>query len=103
MNPSTLELTDIFKSAFFLSQGSDLTEIRIRNHGKRMAIFLITGDNLARLDRDYRAGRALVNPLQLRASLNQLRDIMFEKLRQTKGRTRNGDRQRHNRIHQKKH
>jgi hypothetical protein len=59
---------------------------------------LITGPDLDRLDSDYRAGRALVNPLQLRESLNHLRDILFERLRENEGRTRD-DRKRKNRIH----
>jgi hypothetical protein len=71
---------------------------------------------LDKLDRDYRSGQALVNPLQFRESLNHLRDILFEKLREddpassrlrrdyaaTRGRMRNGDRERNHRIHQTK-
>jgi hypothetical protein len=72
---------------------------------------LITGEGLDRLDKQYRVGQALVNPLQLRESLNHLRDVMFEKLREydpasrkryaaIEGRTRHGDRKRANRDHQ---
>lgn len=106
-----LETTDIFRGAFLLCSGGDLAEVRVRNNGKRIATFLITGKNLDELDRDYRTGRALVNPLQLRESLNHLRDVMFEKLRENdpasrkryaavEGRTRNGDRKRGDRGHQ---
>ena len=95
-----METTDIFRGAFFLCNGGDLAEVRVRKNGKRIATFLITGKNLDKLDRDYRAGRALVNPLQLRESLNHLRDVMFEKLRENEGRTRYGDRKRANRGHQ---
>jgi hypothetical protein len=117
----SLETTDIFRGAFLLASGGDLTEVRIRNNGKRIATFLITGQDLDRLDSDYRCGRALINPLKLRESLNHLRDAMFEKLREsdpaspkgyavanpatrkryagTRGRMRN-DRQREDRGHQ---
>ncbi len=109
-----LETTDIFRGAYFLSCGGELRDVRIRENGKRIATFLITGKDLDRLDRDYRAGRALVNPLQFRESLNHLRDILFEKLRErdpamsrqrrgyagaTRGRMRD-DRKRANRGHQ---
>jgi hypothetical protein len=77
----TIEVTDLFKSAFFLCNGSDLTRVKVRNNGKRIATFLITGSDLDQLDHDYRAGRALVNPVHLREALNHLRDVMFEKLR----------------------
>jgi hypothetical protein len=57
-----------------------------------MASFLITGKDLDSLDRDYRSGRALVNPLQLRESLNHLRDVMFKHLRNQEGRRKHADR-----------
>jgi hypothetical protein len=60
---------------------------------------LIAGAGLDKLDRDYRAGKALVNPLQLRESLNHLRDVLFEKLRKNEGRTRD-DRKAKDRSHQ---
>ena len=106
-----METTDIFRGAFLLASGGELAEVRVRNNGRRIATFLIAGENLAELDRDYRTGRALVNPLQLRESLNHLRDVMFEKLREydpasrkryaaVEGRTRYGDRKKANRGHQ---
>ena len=111
---STLEVTDLFRSAFLLCMGGNLSEVRVRNNGRRIATFLITGPDLERFDNDYRTGRALVNPLELRESLNHLRDIMFEKLREndpasprpwhgyaaTRGRTRYGDRKRGDRAGQ---
>jgi hypothetical protein len=96
----SLETTDIFRSAFLLASGGDLTEIRVRNNGRRIATFLITGKDLDKLDRDYRSGRALVNPVQLRESLNHLRDVMFDKLRKSEGRARYGDRKTGDRYHQ---
>jgi len=94
-----------------LCNGGDLSDVWIRNNGRQIATFLITGKDLDKLDRDYRTGRALVNPLQLRESLNHLRDVMFQKLRENdpalrkryaavEGRTRYGDRKRVNRDHQ---
>lgn len=119
MIKTSLETTDIFRGAFFLCKGGDLSRIRFRKNGKRIASFLITGNGLDKLDRDYRAGRALVNPLQFRESLNHLRDILFEKLRENdqptprlrrasavvknyggikEGRTRHDDRKRGDRV-----
>jgi hypothetical protein len=39
---------------------------------------MFTGVDLYQLDHEYRSGMALVNPVHLRASLNHLRDILFE-------------------------
>ena len=81
MNKHLFEITDIFRGAFFLCNGGDLAGIRI--NGDRVATFLIRGEGLIRLDREYRTGKALVNPLQFREALNYLRDILFNKLRET--------------------
>ena len=108
MESISLETTDIFRGAFLLASRGDLAGIRVRNNGKRIATFLITGTGLDRLDRDYRCGRALVNPVQLREALNHLRDVMFEKLRKddpptprlrrAEGRARDDDRKRGDRV-----
>jgi hypothetical protein len=89
LNRQQLEITDIFKSAYLLCSGSDLCGIRIKTGTRRIGVFLIRGNNLDKLDRAYRTGKALVNPLQLRESLNHLRDILFERLRENEGRRRN--------------
>jgi hypothetical protein len=60
--------------------GADLADIKFKN--KQIASFLITGCDLDRFDREYVTGRALVNPVQLRTSLNWLRDELFEKMRE---------------------
>ncbi len=90
----TVEVTDLFKGAFLLCMGGRLDQVKIRNNGRRIATFLITGPDLDRLDSDYRCGRALVNPVELRESLNHLRDVMFEKLRKTEGRYKHANRPR---------
>jgi len=82
LKTNSLETTDIFRGAFFLCRGGELNRIRFRKNGKRIASFLFTGRGLDKLDKQYRDGQALVNPLQFRESLNHLRDILFEKLRE---------------------
>ncbi len=119
MKASSLETTDIFRGAFFMSRGAELGGVRFQSDGKprlrrgrRIASFLFTGRGLDKLDKQYRDGQALVNPLQFRESLNHLRDILFEKLREqddpsshkcydaTRGRMRNDDRKRNHRGYQ---
>lgn len=86
---STVEETNLFKSAYLLASGGDLKGIRFKSGNPRIAAFMISGHNLDKLEMDYRRGQALVNPLQLRECLNHLRDVLFEKLRQTEGRKKN--------------
>jgi len=70
------ETTDIFKGAFFLSNGGNLSGISFND--RQIATFTLTGKNLQQLDSDYHTGRALVNPVTLRESLNHLRDLLFD-------------------------
>jgi hypothetical protein len=88
----SLEVTDLFKGAFLLCMGARLERVRVRNNGRPIATFLITGADLDRFESDYRSGRALVNPVQLRESLNHLRDVMFKQLRNQEGRSRHDNR-----------
>jgi len=88
LDEKRIEITDIFRGAFFLCKGGDLYGIRIKGNDRKIASFLIKGEGLDKLDKDYRNGQALVNPVQFRESLNHLRDILFEKLREHEGRAR---------------
>jgi hypothetical protein len=96
----TVEVTDLFKGAFLLCMGARLDRVRVRNNGRAIATFLISGSDLDRFERDWRAGRALVNPVQLRESLNHLRDVMFKKLRNIEGRATDDHRTRYHRSGQ---
>ncbi len=99
MNINNLETTDIFRGAFYLCMGGDLADIRFKANGRQIASFLFTGADLSQHDRAYINGRALVNPVQFREALNHLRDILFERLRDQRGRYEN-DRKRANRGYQ---
>lgn len=81
MAKASLETTDIFRGAFYLCMGGDLSSIKFRKSGRQIATFIFTGADLHRHDSAYVTGRALVNPVQFRQALNHLRDILFEKLR----------------------
>lgn len=97
-----VETTDIFRSAFFLCNGGNICGINVKDNSRRVATFVIQGDDLERLDKQYRNGEALVNPVQFRESLTHLRDLLYDRLRN--GNNNNGrityDRKRANRGNQ---
>ena len=99
---TSLETTDIFRGAFYLCMGGDLSAIRFKSNGKQIATFHFIGKELTRHDKAYINGHALVNPVQFREALNHLRDILFEKLRENERRYENdrkrNDRGRQNRL-----
>ena len=92
------ETTDIFKGAFLLSKGGDLSGISFND--RQVATFTLTGKNLRQLDSDYHSGLALVDPVILRDSLNHLRDILFE-MKDRRGKR--NDRPARNQYHQARH
>lgn len=75
---SIVETTDIFRGAFFLSKGGRLSDVHLSEDHRQIVSFRIVGENLSELDEAYRSGRATVDPLQLRESLNHLRDVLFK-------------------------
>jgi hypothetical protein len=99
---NTVETTDIFRGAFFLCHGARLTSVRIKKDNRRIVAFLIEGEEIERLDLDYRRGKATVNPLLLRETLNELRDIIFTRLRKNNMGV-SHDRERENRGDQEEH
>lgn len=54
---SAVETTDIFRGGFFLLNGGRLSDVRLGDNNRGIVSFLIEGDNMARLDLDYRTGR----------------------------------------------
>jgi hypothetical protein len=93
-----VETTDIFRGAYLLCHGGRLREVRCDGEGGRQVSFLIEGEELGRLEHAFRSGEALVNPLEFREWLNHLRDLVFQKLRESGMRGRY-DRARANRYH----
>jgi len=75
---SAMETTDLFRGAYLLTQGGRLVRTRVH---RGQVFFVIEGEGVAEHDERYRVGRALVNPVQLRETLNLLRDLVFERVR----------------------
>jgi len=100
LKSKTVETTDIFRGAFFLSSGGILEGAYLSEDNRRVVSFRIIGKNLSDLDRAYRAGKAMVNPLQLKESLNLLRETLYRTLKNNKDRRNNEHHQRTNRVYQ---
>jgi hypothetical protein len=100
MQAQRLETTDIFKSAVFLCNGGRLAGMRFKERQRGIMSFLIEGDGILQVDLDYRNGSAQVNALELRQTLNHLRDVLFTRLREQQGRKSDDHSKRGNRVHQ---
>jgi hypothetical protein len=90
---SAIETTDLFRGAYLLCCGAHVIDTRVARH---QVVFLIEGEGVVEHDTRYRLGTALVNPVQLRETLNLLRDLVFERLRpETERRRDHGPHPRH--------
>ena len=97
---SILETTDIFRGAFFLSKGGKLSDVLMSKDHRQIVSFRIIGEDLLTLDEAYRTGKATVDPLQLRESLNHLRDVLFRALRENE-RNKNNERSQYANIQER--
>ena len=73
-----LTTKDLWQSAFMLAGGSYLEDIELRNNGRKEVYFVLTGDNIARLAREFRSGRASCNVNVLRASMIHLKEEIYK-------------------------
>ena len=75
-----IESSDIFQTAYLLcGAGGALKSSRMGE--KDQVVFTIEGDDLQRADMLYHTGKGCVEPLQMRSTLNYLRDLVFKQLR----------------------
>ncbi len=95
---NTVETGDIFRGAYLLCCGGRIGATRLI---RGQVLFEIEGCRITEEDLRYRTGEALVNPLQLRETLNLLRDCVFERLKNEKRKSHHGTYPtRRNRPHQ---
>lgn len=74
-----LEITDLFKGAYFLTCSARIKETRLV--GDNQVRFILEGENLLKEEELYQTGQASVNPLQLKACLDFLRAKLTQTLR----------------------
>ncbi len=77
-----LKVKDLYEGAYLLCMGFQLKQLTIIDrHGKRKAVFLISGDGVEEKAESYRTGQATVNVAMLKFTLEKLKDAMFAKIR----------------------
>ena len=77
----TIETKDLWQGAYLLSEGVVLADVEInkRYDGKKEVVFVFDGDKVEELSRKFQLGQALCNVSRLKASVNQLKDLIFKK------------------------
>ena len=85
---NAIESRDIYKGAYFLCRGHRIASV---HQSQGQVSFIFEGNNIIEEDIKYRTGKALINPVQLKETLNYLRDLVFEKLRSENKRNPHGN------------
>lgn len=79
-----IKTKDIWQSAFLLSKGVHLQDLRININGYRKEVtFIFSGENINRLRREFASGQAVCRVGILKASMMHLKDEMFRIIRTT--------------------
>lgn len=74
-----IETKDLWQSAYVLSEGGKLEDVRInRRNGHKEVIFILGGMGVKSLIRTFQSGQALCNVTRLKASMSHLKDVMFQ-------------------------
>ena len=103
MEINTLVTSCIFRTAYHICLGAEIDGIKVNKNGRLIVTFMLKGEGLNQLDKSYRSGKALVNPLELREALSHVKDQLFKRLNdENEGRYKN-DRKRKDRRAKKKH
>jgi hypothetical protein len=71
-----IETRDIYRASYLVLCGGEVVTTVTES---RRTTFLIQGETTTEDDRCFRSGKALVNPVRLRETLNLLRDMYLPK------------------------
>ncbi len=73
-----IKTKDLWQSAFMLAKGSHLYDLRVKKDGHRQEVtFILSGENINRLKREFTSGQAVCRVGILKASMMHLKDEMF--------------------------
>jgi hypothetical protein len=80
MPHDTLTTNDLYYGAYLLVTGNQLAHVSIKNNGKKkMAVFSFDGPTVQQSSAEYISGTATANVNQLRASIDHLKRLVYEK------------------------
>jgi hypothetical protein len=71
---------DLYCGAYIISKGGTLEDVKLAedgHNGRPAVTFILSGDNVDVLSREFHHGKANANVVALRAAVDQLKGIMF--------------------------
>jgi hypothetical protein len=77
-----IRTSDLYCASYIFAKGGELKEVELSNgEGRHRAEFVLVGEDVHRLERLFQSGRAMVDLKTFKTSLNHLKDVMFQKIR----------------------
>ena len=77
-----LRVRDLFEASYLLCRGCELREMEIEGQrGKPIVHFIFEGDNAKGESDRFKMGQAMANVCMLKVSMNRLKDLLFQRLR----------------------
>ena len=83
MTPFQVITQDLYCGAYILAKGATLEEIQLSSSqkGKPSVTFILSGQNVAELSKEFQSGHAEVNVVSFKVAMTHLKDMMFHTLR----------------------
>ncbi len=80
---------DLFEASFILSKGVELRSLTFSEYqGKRVAFFVFEDEEAKSLSESFKIGQATANICIFKISMNRLKDLLFERLRNSENKER---------------
>jgi len=80
-----IKVSDLWNCAYLVCNGAEIKSVETQeNNGKSAVFFIVSGSNADKHNQEFLNGKATANVTQLKLTMNHLKDLLFDKLRQRK-------------------
>ncbi len=82
----SVKISDVWNCAYLLINGVQIDNVEVINNNEKLSVyFVLSGKDAEKLDLEFKTGKASANITQLKLTVTHLKDLMFDKLRETRG------------------
>jgi len=81
----SVKISDVWNCAYLLINGVQIDNVEVINNNEKLSVyFVLSGKDAEKLDLEFKTGKANANITQLKLTVTHLKDLMFDKLRETR-------------------
>ena len=79
-----LRISDLWNAAFLVSGGAEIKDLIVTNFNnqKKSVYFVFNNPKAEKLNQQFISGKATANVIQLKSTMNHLKDLLFAKIRE---------------------